>query len=60
MNKLETEIRNLQAEAQDVSHGIHDDAGSLADCLERGTVTDAEATVQLAELRSALAEAQAE
>lgn len=61
MNKIATTIRTFAAaEAQDISHGIFESAISLADCLDNGTVTEAEALEQLAELKSDLAEAVAE
>ena len=59
MSTLEKEIRDLSAEAQDISHGIWESLESLADCVADGTVSQEEAREQLAGLRSDLAEAAA-
>lgn len=60
-NVLETEIRTFAAdEAQDVSHGIFDDAISLADGVEARKINIAEGRKQLAEMREKLEEASAE
>ena len=58
--KMHAAVIALQAEAQDISHGVWTDAGSLADCLERGEVTAEEAQAQISELREQLDEAKAE
>jgi hypothetical protein len=60
MKTLEKQIRAFAAKSQNISHGIFESALSLADGLADGSITEEEATEQLAELRSDLAEADAE
>lgn len=57
---LEQSFRDFAVKAQGISHGIFECALSIADELEWGEITEAEASSLLAELRLDLAEAESE